>query len=374
MKKSDIAGFVIYILMFAIAITIGIFVIRTLFNPSPFGGGAFMPYLWTLLIILSALVVNSFGLELLHLLGGKLGGYNIVAFNVFGLCFYKALGKWKFGFKSFDGLTGETVLAPKSEKSKPHAYVWFPILGYLIELIAGIVIFTIFKGKSSESWKAIVALFAIIYITVSSMIALYNFFPARLDSMTDGYRLTLITKPVNVEAYNELMRIENLQREGKEVGSIKVFEEITEFTTAINLMSVYEKLGKHELIEAEKMIDKIIEFPEKISSTTYNRLIAQKLYIKIMTLPKAEAQKYYDENVDDKIRRFISNDTSMESIRAYVLIAGILDESSAEVSYANASKAKAMKKTLPARAKVEEELYAEAIAFVKKAHKTWEIE
>lgn len=361
-------------MMFAIAIIIGIFVIRTLFDPNPFGGSKFMPYLWTLLIILSALFVNALLLETLHVLGGKLGGYSIVMFNVFGLAIYKSLGKWKFGFKSFDGLTGETVLAPKSENSKPHAYVWFPLLGYLVELILGIVIYSLFKGSSSESWKTIIALFAIIYVTVSSMIALYNFFPARLDTMTDGFRLTLITKPVNVEAYNELMRVENLQRDGKQVDSIKVFDEITEFTTAINLMSIYEKLGKHEFEDAEKMIDTIVVSKEKISSTTYNRLIAQKLYIKIMTLPKDEAQKYYDENVDDKIRRFISNDLSMESIRAYVLIAGILDESNAEVNYANSCKTKAMKRTLPARLEVEDELYKEAIDFVKKAHNDWTIE
>ena len=106
---------------------------------------------------------------------------------------------------------------------------------------------------------------------------------------------------------------------------------------------------------------------------TANRLIAQKLYIKILTLSKEEAQKYYDAEVDDTVRRFISNDLSMESLRAYVLIAGMLDESIGEVQYANGRKAKALKRSLSARASIEDKLYEDALTLVKKSHPDWDL-
>lgn len=375
MKKEDVASFIVYIVMFGMALLVGLLVIQPLFQTgNPFVGPQGLSYLWVFLIILGALLFNVIFLEIFHILGGKAGKYNVVSVNVLGFCFYKVEGKWKFGFKTFDGLTGETVLSPKNEKSSPKAYVWFPLLGYLIELVGGILLYSIGSAKNASEGLKLIAIISIIFVTVASMITLYNFVPLRLDSMTDGYRLTLIAKPANVEAYNELMRIQNLQREGKTIDSIKTFDEITEFTASINLISVYENLGKKDFESAEKMIDKIIENPDKVSTSTYNRLIAQKLYIKIVTLPLEEASKFYEDNVGDDIRRFISNDLSMASIRAYILIAGLLDESQGEVQYAISRKNKAMKRELASRVKVEDILYNDAIAKVKEAHSDWDLE
>lgn len=361
MKKEDIASFIVYLLMIALALILGFTLIRSTF--SSIRSLPMNSFLFAFLIILAGLVINAFGLEIGHVLGGLIGGYSIVSFNVFGLCFYKKEGKTKFGFKSFDGLTGETILAPKSEKANPKAYVWLPLLMYLIELIVCIVLYSVGIEKVNENGSPLpmLALISVILIAISSMIALYNFVPVRLDSMTDGYRLTLISKKVNVEAYNELMRVENLQREGKEVDNVKVFEEVTDFTASMNLMTVYNYLSKKEYQEAMKLIDMMTVEPEKISRTTYNRLMAQKLYIKILTEPIEEVRKYYDEQIDDKLRRFISNDVSMESLRAYVLIAGVLDESVGEVEYANTKKAKALKRALVSRAKIENQLYNDAL-------------
>ncbi len=378
MKKQDVAGLIVYALMVVIALLVALLIIRPLFEKGIFAGPMPLYYLWTFLIIIGSLLFNAIGLELLHLLGAVVGGYKVVEFTVFGLSLYKKEGKWRFGFKTFDGLTGATIVAPKNEKSKLAAYVWFPIIGYIIELVAGVVLYSIFSGIDRSAPGAdfchLIALIAIVAVTVSSMLALYNFVPFELDSETDGHRLVLITKKINQEAYNELMRIEYLQREGLPVDNIRIFDDITEFTANINLMSVYEHLSKEEFAEAEKLIDDIIVNPEKITRNTYYRLLAQKLYIKIITLPRAKAEEYYEENIDDKVRRFISNDVSMESVRAYILIAGMLDESQAEVYYAMSCVKKAMKRALPSRAAIEDKLYKSAFEIVKKSHPLWEWE
>ena len=377
MKKEDIASLIVYVLMIALALIIGFTLVSGMFRSynQAFGSTFLNPYIFAILTIVVGILINALGLELGHVLGALAGGYSIVSFNVFGFCWAKKDGKFKFSFKDFDGLTGETTIAPKKEKANPKLYVWFPLFLYVIELIACVVLYTLGSNKGIDQTSPLIPLgtAAIIVITLSSMMAIYNFVPVKLDSMTDGYRLTLISKPVNVEAYNELLRIEDAQRRGVDYGKVKVFDEITNFTASLNLVTVYEKLGAKDYDEARKLIDKICENPEKISKSTLNRLIAQKLYITIITKPLEEAKQYYDSEVDDTVRRFISNDLSMESIRAYVLIAGMLDESLGEVEFANSRKEKAMKRALKSRAEVEETLYKDAINIVNEAHKDWKL-
>lgn len=377
MKKEDIASFIVYVFMIALAIILGFTVVKNMFTAyNTWTSSHYLnSYLFAIIVIVCGVVMNAVGLELGHVLGGHLGGYKIVSFNVFGLCWYKKEGKTAFGLRDFNGLTGETILAPEKEKPSPKAFVWIPLFFYLIELIGCIILYSIGSNSSLEKTSPFIWLgtAGIILVAISSMMALYNFVPVKLDTMTDGYRLTLISKPINVEAYNELMRIENLQREGKEIDEVKVFDEMTDFTASINLITVYEYLSKKQYDQALKLIDKMCEIPEKVSRITLDRLIAQKLYIEILTLPLDEAKKYYDAEVDDKMRRFIADDLSMESIRAYVLIAGVLDDSLGEVEFANSRKPKAIKRTLASRAAIEEQLYKEALAMVQKAHPDWDM-
>lgn len=377
MRKEDIASAIIYLIMIAIALIVGFTAISDAFGVlySPFNS-SFNSFGFAILVIITGLLFNIIMLEVFHIAGGKIGKYDIVSVNIIGFCFYRDENKWKFGFKDFDGLTGETKLAPKSKDSNLKPYVWLPLFMYILELIGCIILYSVGSAyhetdaKSPLCWLAVAAL---LWVVVSSMMALYNFVPVKLDSMTDGYRLMLLTKKINAEAFNEVMRIENLQREGKEVDKIRVFKEITDYTASVNLYSIYDHLANKRYEEAEKLIDLILEQKDKVSPLTANRLIAQKLYVKILTLPKEEAQKYYDAEVNDDIRRFISNDISMESLRAYVLIAGILDESSGEVQYANERKAKALKRSLKIRADIENNLYNDALELVKKVHPDWEI-
>lgn len=371
MKKEDLASLVIYLIMIAAAVIVGLTAVQATFTSHYHLS---MPtYLFAILVIVVGLLVNIIGLELSHVAGAKIGGYNILSVNCVAFCFYKKEGKWKFGFKDFDGLTGETKIAPKNEKAKLAPYIWFPIVMYFVELAACIVIFTLAEDKNTPTssplhWMAIASL---LFIIIASMLALYNLVPLKLDSMTDGYRFTLLTKKENVEAFNELMRVEAAQMNNEDPGEIRIFNEITEYTANINLISVYEELKKKNYAKAEELIDMIVVDPKKVSAQTYNRLLSQKLYIKIMTLPLEEVKEYYDKNVDDFARKYIANDLSMESIKAYVLIAGLLDKSRNEVEFAKSRKDRALKRTPTARAEIENQLYEEALARVYEAHPDW---
>ena len=371
MRKEDITSLFVYLVMIAIALIVGLTAVsdafKNMYNLS------FNSFGFTIIVLLIGLIFNIVMLEVFHVLGGKVGKYSVVSFNVLGFCWSKNNNKWKFSFKDFDGLTGETKLAPKSDKSKLTAYIWFPIIGYIIELITCIIIFTLGQSAGYDSPLKWMGIASLLFIIISSMIALYNIVPLKLDSMTDGYRMVLSSKPINVEALNEVMRIENLQREGKPVDKVKIFDEITEFTANVNLYSVYEDLSKGEYENAENIIDKMLESKDKISVNTANRLLAQKLYIRIVTSKLSEAEEFYNKKVDDNVRRFISNDLSMESLRAYVLIAGLLDDSFGEVEYAHSRKSKAIKRSLSGRISIENKLYKDALKKVQEAHPDWDL-
>ena len=371
MRKEDLASLVVYLIMIAAAVIVGLTAVQATFQVHYHLS---MPtYLFAIIVIVVGLIFNIIGLELSHVAGAKIGGYKILSINCVGFCFQKKGGKWKFSFKDFDGLTGETKIAPKSDKAKLAPYIWFPIVMYFAELAACIVVFTLAEDKSINAhsplhWMAIASLLLII---IASMLALYNLVPIKLDSMTDGYRFTLLTKKENIDAFNELMRIEAAQMNDEDPGEIKVFNEITEFTASINLISVYIELKNKNYTRAEELIDMIVVDPKKVSPQTYNRLLSQKLYIKIMTLPLEEVKEYYDKNVDDFARKYIAHDLSMESIKAYVLIAGLLDKSRNEVEFAKSRKDRALKHTPHSRVEIENKLYEEALAKVYEAHPDW---
>ena len=91
----------------------------------------------------------------------------------------------------------------------------------------------------------------------------------------------------------------------------------------------------------------------------------------IIGLPIEEAKRLYEEICPVDIRRFMANDVSMPSIRAYILIAGMIEESESEVQFANSKVEKAKKRALASQIKAEEKLLEKAIDYVYEKHPKW---
>ena len=372
MKKEEVRTLVILCVMVLAAIFVGWKFVGPAF--ASYGPDKMHPLLFIGLNLIIAFLINIIALEALHVLGAIIGGYSITAFNILKICIYKnADNKWKLGWQEYEGFMGETKIAPKKEKPNIKPYIWCPLFGYAIELATCIVLYTsISKGASGEGIKATwIAVSALIFILASSIIALYNFIPFKLDSMTDGYRLVLLNKEVNIKAYNEVLKIEDLHRQGKSVENVTVFDEITEYTASLNIIALYKCLEKGDLSKANEIVSKLIENKKVLDEYQFNRLIAQKLYIEVLTNDVEKAKSLYDELCTDEMRRFIANDISMESIRAYILIAGMIEESEGEVLFAKSRVEKAMKKTYKFQAEVEQKLLKDALEFVYKAHPKW---
>lgn len=372
MNKNDVAGTIVYAILFALAIYVGIWVIRPLIiNVGQTLG--YSIYAFAIICVLVGILLNVVLLELGHVVGAKMGGYSILFVNMLGLAFYRRKDKWKVGFKSYDGFTGETKIAPKKPDPKIMPYIWMPIAFFILELIGTVALYTFSTVFEENTMLEAVSCGGIIVASIGGLITLYNIIPFRLDSLTDGYRLTLLSKPINKEAYNALILIEADEYNGVPIEKYQTFDEITDFTASLNMYAIYNALSKKDYDRAIPLLEKIIDSGDNIGHQIKDRAKAQMLYIKLMTLSIEEAKAFYEKFLSSDTRRFISEDVSMESVRAYILISGLLDDSKGEVNYAMARKDRALKRTLEGRKELETKMYDEVVDKVDKIHPDWKI-
>jgi hypothetical protein len=369
MRKEDTISFIVYLVMIVFAVVIGFTVLMPLMNNLakesliPFNNA----FLFAIVVVLAAIVFNAILFEVGHLLGAKLGGYKIAMFNIFGFAFYRKKGKMRFGFKNFDGLTGETKLIPKSDKSNPKPYLWFPILFFALEILAVVLVCFFVNGiKDTDAKRSVLWLLSssTIFAAVGSMIIIYDYIPARLDSMTDGYRLTLLNKPINKIAFNKMLEIEYADFNGNKAKNITVFDEITDFTASINMMKVYEYLDSENYKEALELLNKIIADPKLVNADTYNSAVAQILSIKLLTEDPNLVSEYY-KSINSYVRKYLTSSYTMEAVRAYLLISALIENSKNETKFAMERKTKAMKRTIDGRKQIEEKLYNLSIERIK---------
>ena len=378
MKKEDVLGLIIYLVIIALAIVFGITVLQAHNADSALNGvwNGFAYVLYVAGAVILGAIFNASLYELGHVLGAKVGKYEILSVTILGLCFYKDEGKRKVRFSSFDGLTGETKIVPKKDmvdKANPYPYLLFGSLFFIIEAIAVMVVFTLFKNSSNKALTD-VAYFVLTVGAIGLVILVYNILPFRIDSMTDGYRLTMVSNPKNRAAFNELLRVEYEIQQGNQDVEVKIFDEITNFTADLNLNKVYALLDKKEYSAAEEILDKIIAAKDSVDGKVYIRARAQKIYINLITRNLEEAKAYYDKEVPVSERREISNDVSMASIRAYLLMSGLLDKSRSECIIALNNVYRAFKHTPKNRQQTEITLFNEALDRVCTSHPDWELD
>ena len=373
MKKEDVIGLIIYLIIIALAVVFGLTVLQAHNPDSSFQGFGYVVFV--AISVVAGVVLNAAMYELAHIIGAKAGKYLILSVNILGFCFYRDQDKFKFRFSSFDGLTGETKIVPKKgfeDKANPTPYLLFGSLFFVVEAVIVMVLFTLFKD-SKTAVLTDVAYGALTVGAIGLVVLFYNIVPLRIDSMTDGYRLTMVSNRKNKAAFNELLRVEYEMQQGNKV-EIKLFDEITNFTADLNLNKVYALLDEKKYEEAEEILDKIIDAKQDIDAKVYIRARAQKIYINLMNKELAAAKEYYDKEVPVSERREISNDVSMASIRAYLLMSGLLDKSRSECVIALNNVYKAFKKTPKNRQKTEVVLFNEALDKVITAHADWELD
>lgn len=350
MSKEDVLSTIVYVIMIAFALVAGIVILQPKIEAGLLGReGALFVFLLLSLII--GLILNAILIEIGHLIGAKLGKYEILAFNVLGVAIFKEKiqGKIETKFKfprPYDGLCGETIIAPKSEKSKPMSFVFLPLVMFLLEVLGCICSFLYIKDTGSNIPLMFLKYGILISTIIGGMIVIYDYFPTRLDNMNDGYRLVLLNKKINAEAFNELLKVERSVYFNEEVGEIKQFEQITDFTAKVNMLSA-AKYALKDHTEAIKIIDNILVNNQKISKNTEFEIKIKKSIILFLYEDLETAKNYYLNDFSDDERKRISSCKNIEAVKLYMLYSSLIEKSESECAFAIERSEKILKKSLP---------------------------
>ena len=376
MKKQDIAGIIVYVIILALAAVFGLVVIREFASKSGMDTGIFILFIAG--AIISGVLFNSILYELGHMLGAKIGGYKITTVSILGFTWYKENNKTKFHFASYDGLTGETKILPKENGKKPSNPVPYMIMGtalYSIEVVAIVLLFSIFTRSGAPAYQNRLAYFFIIIMAVGGVVVFYNIIPFQLDSMTDGYRLRLVSGKKNKEAFNKMLLGETNEENTNGEENNEHVE--SSFSGDLKLNQVYICLNEDKYIEAETLIDEIIEEAKtnkKVSNKVLAEANANKIYLMFINKGFEATKAFCDENLKLHDKKDLSEESSFPFLRTYILVSALLDRSHSECKRTLDKVYKAYKRTPEGRRPLESKLFNKALDLVIEKHPDWNVE
>ena len=374
MKKQDIAGIIVYVIILAFAAVFGLTIIRNYSAKANMETWQFVFYVAG--AIVAGLVFNSILYELAHMFGAKVGGYNITSVDILGFNFYKEDKKTKFRFSSFDGFTGETKIVPKQKRKKqsnPVPYLIMGTLFYAIEVVGVVLAFSILTREGSSTMMNNIAYFLIIVMAIGGIIVFYNIIPLQLDSLTDGYRLRLVSGKKNIIAFNKMLLGETVNENEEE---IEEEHHETSFSQDLKLNQVLVCLNEEKYTEAEDLIDSILaggNADKKISHKTLFEAKAQKVFLVFINKDFETACAYCEKELSLHEKKELSDETGLPFLRAYILISGLLDKSRSECMRSLDKTYKSYKRTPESRRLLESKLFNKALNLVIEKHPEWNL-
>ena len=359
MRKEDFLSILVYLLMLVIALFIGLSIITPALEQLELITD-FERYGFAILSIFIGIVLNVVLLELGHVIGAKLGGYSVISVNLLGLAFYKTKDGLKIKPRKYEGLTGETKIMAKKEKTNPRLFLFGPTIMVVLEFVIAIVVFLLTDSKSFIHHQVL------IFAGIGAMLLIYNIMPFKLDNFTDGYYIVLLSQKVNVEAYNELIRIESLIYNNEPVTEVKTFKEITTMTARLSLYQLYIYIDKQDWTKALELIEKLEAHANKVELEFIARIKAQKIYIYLLTRASEASEAYWFKELTPADRKFISNDLTIETMRVYLMYSGIVTKSPSECAFVINRAQKALRnRTNDYRKEEEIVLFNKAFALIK---------
>lgn len=378
MKKENVFGLIMYLVIFALAIVYGFTVLQTHFKNSAMTA-VWQYALYIIGCIVAGVLISALLTELGHLIGAKVGGYKIIKFTILYLSIYLDKGKRKFGFRRFDGLTGETLIVPnyeKKEKPNPYPYLWYGPF-FLLSWFIGCIVFFVYFRNGSKLDGDIAYGFLTVGL-ISLIIFVYDAVPIKTDTTTDGYQIAHLIKTKDVHAYNELLVAKNDPNNNTVIAisgeKKKDIQQINVNSIDAKVMAMLNHIDNKEYDKASVIIDELLQRQNELTTRNILDIQESQIYIKIMTTPFEEMAVYYEEQIPLSIKRDISSDRSLGGIRTYILMAGLFDKSRSECALVLSKVAKAYKNTLPSRKHAELVLFNDALEKVCEAHPKWELD
>lgn len=375
MKKSEIMGYLVYAILFAMAILVGIFVVRPIMTD--YGSYAPMePIVFLIVAIVVGIVLNAAFIELGHFVGAKIGNYKVYFLTCLWLGWKEKEGKMRFGAQGFDGFLGETKIAPKNDKSNPKPFIYMPLVFFLIEVIAGVVLIAISTSyaegpEANLTWEWY-KLLGIVILTCGGIVYVYDIFPAALDSKNDGYLLTVLTNKTNIEAYNDLLRAEYKIYKGEKTDGNKIYDKVTNFTSRINAISTAAAIDDGDYAKAIAIVDKTIACKDDVSSFIYEDACADKVSLLLLSGKEEEGRKEYI-SYPLEVKKHIASMSTPAAVRTYILVSGLIDESKGELEGAISKVDAVLKKGSEQTRASDTKLAKDAIKLVLERHPDWDL-
>lgn len=368
MKKQNITGIIVYFVILALAVVFGLLVIREYYSKSGMETGTYV--LYTAGAIVVGLIFHSILFELAHMLGAKIGRYNIKSVCILGLTWEKKDDKTHFHFSSFDGLTGETKIVPKQNVKKQPNPIHYLIMGtifFFIEVVVVVFLFSYLTRVGSSQLSKNIGYFLIIVMAIGAMLLIYNIIPLQLDSVTDGYRLRLISGKKNKDTFNAMLLGKTPEEHAKDERIV------TAFSSDIKMNQLYVLLQEEKYKEAEEVADVILKQAEtaKISEKTYNAVKTQKVFLVIFNNDLEVAREYLDKNMPLHEKKQLSEGDTLLDLRAYVLMSGLVDRSRWECDRSLKKAYKAYKRTPVERRELESKLFNLGLQKVVDKYPEW---
>ena len=374
MKKQDVAGIIVYLIILAMAAVFGLVVIRQYSGQSGMETWEFILFIAG--AIVAGIVANATIYELAHIIGAKIGGYKITSVAILGFVFSKAENKTKFHFGSYDGLTGETKIIPNIKRKKPSNPLPYLIMGtafYAIEVIAIVFAFSILTREGSSRTMNNIAYFLLIFLAVGGVIVFYNIIPFQLDSMTDGYRLRLVSGKKNREAFNKMLLGETAQTPQEEK---EQEEKATSFSGDLKLNEVFVCLDEENYIEAENLVDSVLNAStenKKISHKTLLEARSLKIILTLINKSYDEGIKFLDNYLSLHDKKQLSEENGLIHLGAYVLVASLLDRSHSECTRTLDRVYKCYKRTPENRRVIESKIFNKSLNLVIEKKPDWNL-
>jgi hypothetical protein len=363
MKKEDLYALVVYAMMLAIALFVGVNLIAPAFLVLGIQG--FSQYIYAIITIVLAFLVNVFVLELGHVIGAKLGGYDVQSINVLGLALVKHNKKWRWSFLPFEGLTGETQVTAQSKQANPRWFFLGPLGFFVIEIV--VAFFIAYLLFSEDQWGRYAS---IITIAIGGMLMIYNYMPFKLDTVTDGYRLSTVAQTLNREDEIELARIEKAYKSGTTPKTFAVGDELNPTTIQIYFHKIYQALVDEDYLVAKKDLDRLQKYA-KIGEANLIKIDILSTYIYFLTKTDKLANKKYYE-LSSKQRKYLANNNAMSTLSTYLFVAGIIEDSYSEATYTFERRLSAITRIRESGRKAAEEiLFDRVLKLVKKKHPDW---
>ena len=348
MQREDFLSLLIYFLMGALVIVVGVLVFRPAAADGYLFNDAWQNFLFLLVSLVIAIVFNIFALQIGHLIGAKMGGYRILSISFFGFIFYKVKTeegnlKTKVRFGRSNSFGGQVEMAPKSLQSNPMPYIFVPFVLLLLQLVALYFVFAFIKSVTDDDKVMLMAVKygVVVLATIGACFIIYNFFPAKLDTLNDGYKIVLLNKKINIEAYNYGLMNDEIEYFGGEIKEIRTFDQITDFTARVNLKASIQEIINDNYQKAEEIINFNMSEAKKMSNSTYRKFLLLNSYFVYLTKSEEEALTYYQEKIiKADLGDGVRNCKTYDSLRLYVAYVGITEKSINEIKFALEKKKK----------------------------------